>query len=178
MFTRYRTISVLVAISLLPGCTGAFAATPVQKGPVAFSLRSLDGPTVTSESLRGEVVVLAFGASWLPLSRPQLQGLKKFADDNASRGVAVFWVSTDSESPRSRNFASDVQLRAFAQKYDLRVSVLRDPDGDTSKKFGIDQVPSLVVLDKQGNMVGDPIKGLDSEGNFARQLASRLDQIR
>ena len=42
---------------------------------VDFSLRSTDGQTVTSDSLRGEVVVLAFGASWLPLSRTQLQGV-------------------------------------------------------------------------------------------------------
>jgi hypothetical protein len=45
-------------------------------GPVEFSLRSVDGQTVSSASLRGEVVVLAFGASWLPLSKTQLQGVR------------------------------------------------------------------------------------------------------
>jgi hypothetical protein len=30
-----------------------------EAGPVDFSMRSIDGQTVTSESLRGEVVVLA-----------------------------------------------------------------------------------------------------------------------
>ena len=30
---------------------------------VEFTLRSIDGTTISSESLRGEVVVLAFGAS-------------------------------------------------------------------------------------------------------------------
>ena len=52
----------------------AFAQTRVD-----FSLHSIDGQTVTSESLRGEVVVLAFGASWLPLSKTQLQGVRKLA---------------------------------------------------------------------------------------------------
>src|SRR6266851_10011924 len=123
-------------------------------GPVEFSMRSADGQTVTSESLRGEVVVLAFGASWLPLSKTQLQGVRKLADEYSNRGVVVYWVSTESEDPKSKNYASDDQLRAFAQKYGLKVTVLRDPDGAISKKFGIDQLPSMVILDKQGNIFG------------------------
>src|SRR5206468_7304573 len=146
-------------------------------GPVEFSLRSVDGQTITSDSLKGEVVVLAFGASWLPLSRTQLQGVRKLADEYADRGVVVYWVSTESESSKSKNYASDEQLRAFAQKYGLHVTVLRDPDGGLAKKLGADQLPSIVILDKQGNPVGEPIKGLDPEGNLAGQLAKQLDKI-
>ncbi len=146
-------------------------------GAVEFSMRSIDGQAVTSESLRGEVVVLAFGASWLPLSRTQLQGIRKLADEYSDRGVVVYFVSTESEDSKSKNFASDEQLRAFAQKYGLKVTVLRDPDGVVSKKLGIDQLPSIVILDKQGNVVGEPIRGIDPQGNLAGQLASRLDKI-
>ncbi|MDQ2975044.1 MAG: TlpA family protein disulfide reductase [Acidobacteriota bacterium] len=145
-------------------------------GPVNFSLRSIDGQTMTSDSLRGEVVVLAFGASWLPLSKTQLTGIRKLADEYSDRGVVVYWVSTESEDSKSKNFASDEQLKAFAQKYGLKVTVLRDPDGATSKKFGIDQLPSIVIIDKQGN-ASEPIGGLDPNGNLAAQLASRLDKV-
>jgi peroxiredoxin len=145
-------------------------------GPVDFSLRSVDGQTITSESLRGEVVVLAFGASWLPLSKAQLQGIRKLADEYSNRGLVVYWVSTESEDPKSKNYASDEQLHAFAQKYGLKVTVLRDPDGTVSKKFGIDQLPSIVIIDKQGN-ASEPIGGLDPNGNLAGQLASRLDKV-
>ena len=147
------------------------------RAAVDFSLRSVDGQTVTSNSLRGEVVVLAFGASWLPLSKTQLQGVRKLADEYANRSVVVYWVSTESDDPKSKNFASDEQLRAFSQKYGLKVTVLRDPDGAVSKKFGIDQLPSMVILDKQGNISGAPIGGLDPQGNLAGQLASRLDKL-
>ncbi len=145
-------------------------------GPVDFSFHSTDGQTITSESLRGEVVVLAFGASWLPLSKNQLQGIRKLADEYSDRGVVVYWVSTESEDPKSKNFASDEQLRGFAQKYGLKVTVLRDPDGETSKKLGVDQLPSIVIIDKNGK-AGDPIGGLDPNGNLANQLASRLDKV-
>jgi len=156
------------------GSSLAFA----QNGPtVNFSLRTTDGQTITSESLRGEPVVLAFGASWLPLSKSQLQGVRKLADEYSDRGLVVYWVSTESEDPKSKNYASDENLRAFAQKYGLKVTVLRDPDGATSKKFGIDQLPSIVILDKQGNPVGEPIGGLDPNGNLAGQLARSLDKV-
>jgi len=147
-----------------------------QKGPAEFSLRSVDGQTITSNSLRGEVVVLAFGASWLPLSKTQLQGVRKLADEYSNRGVVVYWVSTESEDPKSKNFASDTQLRAFAQKYGLKVTVLRDPDGAVSKKFGIDQLPSIVIIDKEGD-ASEPIGGLDPQGNLAGQLADRLTKV-
>jgi alkyl hydroperoxide reductase subunit AhpC len=144
------------------------------KGPVEFSLKSIDGPAVTSESLRGEVVVLAFGASWLPLSRQQLEGVKKFADDYSGRGVAVYWVSTDSESSGSRNYASDDQLRALATKY--KVTILRDPDGALSKRFGVDQLPAFVILDKRGNLYAN-IGGFDPNANLTDQLETRLKPI-
>ena len=68
-------------------------------------------------------------------------------------------------------------MRTFSEKYALKVTVLRDPDGVASKKFGIDKLPSIIIIDKQGNAVGEPIKGLDPDGNLAGQLAARLDKI-
>jgi peroxiredoxin len=168
---------ILAGLMIVLASSLALAQDRAASGPLDFSLRSIDGQTVTSGSLRGEVVVLAFGASWLPLSRTQLQGVRKLADEYANRGVVVYWVSTESDDPKSKNYASDEQLRAFAQKYGLKVTVLRDPNGGVSKKFGIDQLPSIVILDKEGNISGAPIGGLDPNGNLAGQLASRLDKL-
>ena len=139
-----------------------------------FSFRSVDGQTVTSESLRGKAVVLAFGASWLPLTRNQMEGVKKIADQYAGRGVAAYWVSTDSENPKSKNYVGDDELRALAQKY--KVTVLRDPDGAISKRLGVDQLPSAVFIDKRGSVAGTT-GGLDPNADFAKQLAVRLDKI-
>jgi peroxiredoxin len=167
---------VLGGVMMLLAAFVVLAQQPAS-GPVDFSLHSIDGQTVSASSLRGEVVVLAFGASWLPLSRTQLQGIRKLADQYSDRGVVVYWVSTESDNPKSKNFASDEQLRGFSQKYGLRVTVLRDPDGAVSKKFGVDQLPSIVILDKQGNISGAPVNGLDPNGDIATQLASRLDKL-
>src|SRR5207253_4664168 len=131
---------IAIAVSILAMAVVASLSALAQCGAVNFSFRAMDGEPVSSESLRGEVVVLAFGASWLPLTRTQMEGLKKLADQYAGRGVAVYWVSTESESPKSKNYASDDQLRELARKYKL--TVLRDPDGAVSKRLGVDQLPS------------------------------------
>ena len=172
MLNRKPLIVLVMTVML-----AASLAAAQSRGPVDFSLRSIDGQTITSDSLRGEVVVLAFGASWLPLSKAQLTGVRKLADEYSDRGVVVYWVSTESEDQKSKNFATDEQLRGFAQKYGLKVTVLRDPDGETSRRFGIDQLPSIIIIDKQGNTLGAPIGGLDPNGNLAGQLAKSLDKV-
>jgi peroxiredoxin len=177
MLRLKRRFTAGVALAVLLGISSIGLAQKGAAVPAEFSLRSIDHQTITSDSLRGEVVVLAFGASWLPLSRTQLQGVKKLADQYSNRGVVVYWVSTESEDPKSKNYASDDQLRGFAKKYALDVTVLRDPDGAVSKKLGADELPSIVILDKQGNPVGEPLKGIDPDGNLAGQLAKQLDKI-
>jgi len=152
----------------------AFASTALAQPAPEFSLRAIDGEAVTSQGLRGEVAVLAFGASWLPLSRNQMESVKKLADQYAGKGVAVYWVSVDSENPKSKNFVSDDQLRDLARKY--KVSILRDSDGALSRKMGIDQLPSVVILDKQGN-ISSALGGMDPNANLTTQLAARLDKI-
>jgi peroxiredoxin len=170
--TNRKPLLVLFLLVMV-GSSSAFAQSGAT---VNFSLHTIDGQTITSDSLRGEVVVLAFGASWLPLSKSQLQGVRKLADEYSNQGLVVYWVSTESEDPKSKNYASDDNLRGFAQKYGLKVTVLRDPDGATSKKFGVDQLPSFVIIDKHG-VASEPIGGLDPNGNLASQLAERLDKV-
>jgi cytochrome c biogenesis protein CcmG/thiol:disulfide interchange protein DsbE len=173
MLTNIRRVGVVVIFLF---ALTAFVSVPAwaQDRAADFSFRAIDGPAVTSESLRGEVVVLAFGASWLPLTRNQMEAVKKLADQYAGRGVAVYWISTESESTKSKNYASDEQLRELARKY--KATVLRDPDGVISKKLGVDQLPSVVIIDKQGN-IANTIGGMDPNANLATQLAARLDKI-
>jgi peroxiredoxin len=170
MLSRIRKIVVsAAALSVL-----LIAAPFVVAQAPDFSLRAVDGPAVTSESLRGEVVVLAFGASWLPLTKNQMEGLKKLADQYAARGVAVYWISTESDSPKSKNFVSDEELRDLGRKY--KMSVLRDPDGPVSRRLAVDQLPATVIINKQGQ-VAATVGGLDPSADLAKQLAERLDKI-
>jgi len=176
MLSIRKAIIAVMALAILSFSTVSWAQKPAA-GPADFSLRGIDGQTVTAQSLRGKVAVLAFGASWLPLSRTQLQSLKKVAERYGDRGVVVYWVSTESENTKAKNFATDEQLRAFGQKYGGDIKVLRDPEMSAARRLGAVELPSIVILDKQGNPSGEAIKGLDADGNQMAQLTSQLDKI-
>jgi len=75
-----------------------------------------------------------------------LPALQKIADRYSSRGVQVYWVSINSSKPGARNYASDADLQAFAQKHNLRVPALRDPDQTAYKSFDLDAVPTVVIM--------------------------------
>src|SRR6266480_2521195 len=97
MFNKIRRY-IAIGATILGTAMLASLSALAQGGPVNFSFRAIDGQPVSSESLRGEVVVLAFGASWLPLTRNQMEAVKKVADQYAGRAVVTYWVSTDSEN--------------------------------------------------------------------------------
>ena len=172
MITRIRTAKVLGASLLMLIIAFFVSAAPTQAPE--FSLRAIDGQAVTSESLRGEVAVLAFGASWLPLTRNQMEALKKLADQYAGRGLVVYWVSTESDSAKSKTYVADDQLRELGRKY--KITVLRDPDGAISKRLGVDQVPSIVIIDKRGQIAA-ALGGMDPAADLSKQLAERLNKV-
>jgi peroxiredoxin len=183
MLTPKRRPFIAAALALFVLFAGGALAVPFAgasarvETPVEFRLRTTEGGEISSEQLRGDVVVMAFGAAWLPLSRAQVQGVQKVADQYGERNVRVYWVSTDSDSPKSKNYATDGQLREFASRNGLKVAVLRDPDGALLKQLRIDQLPSIVILDRAGNVSGSPISGLDREGKLADLIAPRLDRL-
>jgi hypothetical protein len=77
MFLKSKKLGHLISPLVLLALSSLSFSQQRNTGSVEFSLRSIDGQTVTSDSLKGEVVVLAFGASWLPLSKTQLQGVRR-----------------------------------------------------------------------------------------------------
>ena len=175
MFSKFPRKLFAVALAGVLVFGQAFASTA--RG-VEFNLRTVDGGSITSEMLRGDVVVLAFGASWLPLSRRQVEGVQGLADEYRDRDLRVYWVSTDSEKPQSKNYATDDQIRSFARKNGLKVAVLRDPDGALFKTMGVErnQLPAVVILDREGN-VAETIGGLDPDGNLVSKLAPSLGRF-
>jgi len=154
--------------------TGALALV----GTAQTSLVGLDGSRVDVQGQRGKVVVLAVGASWLPLSGKQAEYANSLAKKYAGRDVAVYFVSTDSTNAKSKNFASDDAVKKFATANKLNVTVLRDGDGvATLKKFNIDQIPSFVILDKNGNIVGQAIGGIDPKYDITIPISKTVDRL-
>lgn len=142
------------------------------------NLTSLDGSRVNVEGQTGKVVVLAIGASWLPLSSKQAEFTNALAKEYVGKNVVVYFVVTDSLNAGSKNFASNESLRKFATSNKLNVTVLRDPDGaETLKKFNVEQVPSFVILDKAGRVSGEPFGGIDPKYDITIPISRTIDKL-
>jgi peroxiredoxin len=175
---RRAQFFALALASVMSLAVGAYALQGGASGRFDFKLRSADGGEITSEMVKGDVVVLGFGSTWLgSLSKTQAQGLQELAEQYGDRDVRVYWVSTDSDSPKSKNYATDDQLRAFARKSGLKVAVLRDPDGALFKHTGADQLPAIVILDRGGEISGSPIAGFDPNRKLVDVLSDRINRL-
>lgn len=141
-------------------------------------LSALDGSRVDVQAHRGKVVILALGATWLPLSAKQAEYTNMLAKKYAGRDVVVYFVATDSTNAKSKNFATTADIEKFVVGQKLMVSVLRDSDGAvTLKKFNVDQLPSFVVLDKQGNVSGSPFGGIDPKFDITVPISRSVDGL-
>jgi len=155
-----KTLKGFIAILSIT-LAAAFAAS------AQTNLTLLDGTRINVEGQNGKVVVLAIGASWLPLSNKQAEFTNALAKKYAGKDVVFYYVATDSTNTGSKNFASTESIRRFGTSNKLNVPILRDPDGSaTLKKFNVEQVPSFVILDKNGTQVGEPIGGIDPTGKY------------
>jgi peroxiredoxin len=142
------------------------------------SLVSLDGTRVDLEAQKGKVVVLAVGAAWLPLSGKQADYANALVKKYAGKDVVFYYIATDSNVAKSRNFASDQDIRKFVAANKLNMPVLRDSDGAiVLKKFDIDQVPSFVILDKSGRQVGEAYGGIDPKYDITIPISKAIDKI-
>jgi peroxiredoxin len=175
MSSKQRRAAFALGLLLALACASVSATSRAAFAPLDFKLRTTDGGEITSEMLRGDVVVLAFGSSLLgPLSKEEAQEVQELADHFGPQNVRVYFVCTDSDAPKSRTYATDEQIRAFAHKTGLKVAVLRDPDSALFKRTGADQLPAIVILDRAGEVSGSPIGGLDPNPPQNRRLVNLL----
>jgi len=147
---------------------------------LAQTLTALDGARVDVENHKDKVVVLAIGASWLPLSTQQAAITNKLAKKYAGRDVVVYFVATDSTAAKSKNYASDDELSSFVTRNKLTVPVLRDSDGaQTLKKYGVDQLPSFVILGKDGKPATEAFGGIgtDPKNDVSIPISQAIDRI-
>jgi len=145
-----------------------------------ISFTSLDGKKIDLQSQKGKVVVMAIGASWLPLSKGQADAINKLSRKYAGRDVSFFFIATDSATAKSKNFASDDDIRKFGESNKLTISILRDSDGlQTVKQYKIDQLPTFIILDKTGKLAMEPFGGIDPnpKNDISVLLSKKIDEI-
>jgi peroxiredoxin len=124
------------------GCTIQPAPTPGKPAP-DFSTTLLDGTPVSSQSLRGKVVVLDFWATWCPPCReglPHLQAMS--ADPGLSKSGLTVMAVNESED--------DGTVRDFLNGHHFGFDVVRDGNGSLGRTFDVSELPTTVVIGRDG----------------------------
>jgi thiol-disulfide isomerase/thioredoxin len=130
-------------------------------------LRSLAGSPLSLSSLRGQVVVLNFWASWCGPCRKELPRLAALDAELAKSGGRVVAVSIDADP---RNAAE------FANRHAPGMTLYHDgPDG-LVRALDVPALPFTLVLDRDGAVVwsggGSDEATFANIGSTARRLTA------
>lgn len=108
-----------------------------------FSLKDLQGKTFKLSKYSGKPVLLFFGATWCPSCRAEIPAYKNIYATYSKRGLEVIYI--DIMEPVEK-------VARFAKTNSLTYKVLIDEDGNVADNYGIIGVPTLILVDKEGNI--------------------------
>ena len=122
--------------------TLAFAAAAIEGGAAPdFALSSTVGTHYRLSEHRGEVVALVFWASWCGDCRQELERFERLRRTYGSAGLVVLGVNLDQEPARAS---------ALAGAAGIGYPVLLDSGKDVSKTYRADDLPLIVLIDRNG----------------------------
>ena len=134
-----NTLKTFAAIALLAAAAPSTAAPVVKIGQPApeASLTMLNGDPLKLSSLRGQVVVLNYWATWCVPCRTELPLLDRYYRIQAKNGLRVFAVTTEDSLP------AKVLKPLFGALAITPVRKIRGP-------YDYDAVPTNIVIDRAG----------------------------
>jgi peroxiredoxin len=147
-FTKsLRHAAALCALALFALPHGAVAATApaAAAGAIApdFTLHAADGRNVRLDELRGQVVLVNFWATWCGPCRAEMPHLDQLYQKYHKSGFVLLGVNID-DNPAT--------ALTTAQKLGVSFPILLDTDKKVSKLYNLTDMPSTVVIDRDGKM--------------------------
>ena len=147
-----------------------------------FTAKELNGSTFSLSALRGKYVLIDFWASWCVPCRKSMPHVRELYERYKGKGLEVLAVSDDDHDSTvwKKAVAKDGTgiwhnvLRGFDM--DKRMKNLPN-DKDISEKFGIHSLPTKILIDPQGTIIGRYDQGTDEEAAaMDKKLADLLDK--
>jgi thiol-disulfide isomerase/thioredoxin len=145
--------------------TGAETTQPSADAPVvrllrdpatlpSFSVADLDGKAISSEALRGKVVLVNFWATWCPPCRAEIPDLIKL-QEKYKDNLVVLGISEDEAPPDT--------VRAFVAEYKVNYFVAMTTPALAKVFRGVAALPTTFVLDTEGKLVQRHVGQLNPE---------------
>ena len=162
---RLRLAGVAVTAFIIGGCTlqpQDAAAPPPSPGEIKVSrtgipqipnpitappigkLKTLDGETVSMESLRGKVVILDFWATWCGPCRMTIPVLQELHKKHGKDGLVVIGISDE---------PGEV-VKPFVGRGGMDYRIVADPDTKMTwgANYEVESLPTMAVIDRNGKL--------------------------
>lgn len=166
------TIGLSLAFSpcLLPASRAQTDAPPED---YSIKLRGADGKTYDLSNMRGQVILVSFGATWCQPCNDELKALEQLKNEYRNKPVKFFWVSIEPEEQ-----VSDGKLISFARSVKFSFPILRDSSRWTYAQFSTRQrIPLVVFFDKQGRFVAPAHAGMSTVEVYKTKMRGILDRL-
>lgn len=145
----------------------------VEEESPAIQLRGADGKDYDIASMRGQVVLVSFGATWCQPCKEELKALEQLKKEYKDKPVRFVWISIESEEE-----VSDSGLRSYAKQLKLSFPVLRDPDKRTFARFSQRlRLPTILFIDREGKLSLPNHVGMAAIPIYMAKMRERLDKL-
>ncbi|HEV2801492.1 MAG TPA: TlpA disulfide reductase family protein [Pyrinomonadaceae bacterium] len=168
-------LAALLSISLSDSTALSAPARAEGTGEqVSIKLKGVDGKTYDVSEMRGEVVLVSFGATWCKPCAWELEALEALKKEYAGRGVKFLWVSIESDEQTSNEL-----LRDYAKSLKMTIPVLRDPEKAAFAQFSERvRLPMVVFFDREGKFVAPKHTGMTPQAeDYKKIIRARLDAL-
>lgn len=146
MFIRSfsRIACFVIALGVLAQPATAKEKTTQLSGPAPdFTLKSNTGKNIRLSELRGQVVMLNFWASWCGPCKQEMPLLDALYKRYSPAGFTLLGINAEEDLS---------EAKALLAKDPVAFPVLFDTDSKMSETYGVDAMPSSVLIDCNGNM--------------------------
>lgn len=110
-----------------------------------FSLKCLDGSTVTLRDGKGKPALLKFWATWCPSCIEELPVLEKFSAGKRDQ-LTILLLAIDGEKEK--------KIQRTIKENKVTLPVLLDVKEKIARSFGVKFIPVTFLVDREGLIVG------------------------
>ena len=147
-----KTFAIIVISSLLifaSSCQkkgGEVEIKPPSIGDTApdFTLKGIDGNTISLADYKGKVVMVEFWATWCPPCRELAPILEKIHKKYKDKGLVFLALVSKDEGEDT--------IKSFIKEHGITYPVLQ-ADQETMRHYGVSSIPVNFIINKEGRVV-------------------------
>jgi peroxiredoxin len=149
------------------------ASKKIRKGLVEgakfpdFSEKDLDGKPLSVANYKGKVVLVDFWATWCGPCVAELPNVLKAYEAHHKDGFEIIGISLDQDETKLKNFIKDKNM-SWQQYFDGKGWANK-----LAAKYGVQSIPATYLLDGEGKIIGQDLRGDALETALTKALAKK-----